>query len=863
MSTITSTGLGSGLDITDLVTKLVEAEKTPQSSLLTKQETTLNAKISALGSFKSAISSFQASLSALNRPSTFDTLSASSSNESILTASALSNADPGNYQIKVGQLASSHSLASASYANADDVIGTGSFTIQLGTYSADKSSFTANPDQGALTLNIDSTNNTLTGIRDAINDADAGVTAAVVYDGSGYRLAISSESGAANAMRISATSTDGLEVLNYNETDHDSATSLAQTQAAEDAELTINGLPVTSASNSVTKALKGVTLDLQQAQPDTTIKVSIKQDTSALTETLQSFVDAYNELQSTLKEVASYDVETQTASALFGDITVNSTMSKLRAGLNASVPGLTGSIDTLLDVGISLGSDGTFSLSTSKLEAALTSDPTGVKGLFSMLGQTFAMSGESSDASVEYVTASSDTAPGEYAINVTQAATQSILNGGTLGSLTVDADNDVFRFEVDGVETGDITLTQGTYANGDDLATEIQTQLDADTALQDAGASLTVTYDSGANELVFTSASYGTTSHVAITQAESGASALGMDVASGTAGLDVAGTIGGETATGKGQVLTATVGDAAGLQVRITDATTGDRGTLSLTSGSTAGVAYVMATDDTLAGEYAIEVTQAATQGTLAGAATSSLTVDGDNNTLQVTVDGVSSKTISLTQATYASGDDLAAEIQSRINGDSNLKAAGVSVAVEYDTDHFTLTSSSYGSDSEVSITQVGPAGPATLGLWVGSGIAGLDVAGTINGEAATGKGQFLTSSSGASKGLQLLIADSQTGNRGTVSFSRGLMDSLNNLLDNILDSKDGTIAARSTSLNDALTQNAADQKTLDTRMNALEARLYVQFNAMDAMVATLQSTSDYLTQSLASLPFTNKQSNA
>ncbi len=197
MSAITSTGLGSGLDINGLVTKLVSAESTPVTTRLDKQEIGLQAKISAFGSFKGALSSLQDSFAALGKAQTFQKVTATTSDAAYMTASANANADLGSYKIQINQLAQNHALATnKTYASPSEVVGSGSLTVKFGTttYNTDGSykDFTLNQDKAALSLTIDSSNNTLTGVRDAINKANAGVNASIVYNGSGYQLVINS-----------------------------------------------------------------------------------------------------------------------------------------------------------------------------------------------------------------------------------------------------------------------------------------------------------------------------------------------------------------------------------------------------------------------------------------------------------------------------------------------------------------------------------------------------------------------------------------------------------------------------------------------------------------------------------------------
>ena len=573
---ITTQGIGSGMDISGIVSKLVSAEQAPETMLLDTRQANDEAKISAVATVMGGLSSFQSALSGLSTQNTFQSLNATSSNTSTLTASATSDADLGSYQVQVNQLATSQDLASQDYSSASAVVGTGTLTIKFGT-DPTSANFAQNADKGALTLTIDSSNNTLTGIRDAINQANAGVNATVMYDGTGYRLVLTStDSGTKNAMQITADSSDGLTALNYNA----SSANMTEEQAAKDAQLVINGLSVTSSSNTVGNVLKGVTLNVQQTG---STSLAIARNTSGMSDAVNALVKAYNTLVTTVKGVDSYDPSTQSAGVLFGDFTVENLMSKLQMAIDTPIPGLTGPVKSLVDLGITTQSDGTLSVDNTKLNSALSSDPTDVAALFATIGTA-------SDSGVTYVSASDNTEVGQYAVDITQAATQGYLDGGTLttpaGSpITVDATNNTFGFSVDGISSGDITLTPSTSYTPTSLAAELQSRINGDSSLRAAGVGVSVNYDQANNRFVFVSNRYGLSSQVGITSAGSGAAALGLSVATGTAGQDIAGTIGDQAAQGDGQLLTASAGNADGLQLSIADSQTGDRGTVNFTHG--------------------------------------------------------------------------------------------------------------------------------------------------------------------------------------------------------------------------------------------------------------------------------------
>ena len=755
MTSITSTGLGSGLDIKTLVSSLVSAEQTPATKRLDTQEAKLTTQISSYGNIKSAMSTFQSSLTALTNLNTFQKLTATSSDIATVTATASSNADPASYNLEVKQLAKSQTLATSALPFATSTVGTGTLTIKFGTTTYDPltdiyTGFTQGGNQGALTLTIDPSNNTLAGISSAINKANAGVTAAVITDNTGSRLVLNStQTGANNSMEISVADTDGintdtsgLSALAFNA----DATNMTQHQTAQDAKLAINGLDILSSSNTVNTAIKGLALNLQQAQPGKIVTVGISQNNDDITTAVNAFVKGYNDLITIVNPLTTYDATAQKGGLLQGDATLGGAMARLRSSLGNIVGGLNGAARSLADIGITTQKDGTLALDSTRLSSQLASNRSGVTSVFAVLGRP-------SNGNVSFSSSTTDTKAGQYAIDITQEATQSVLNGAVLASLTVGVGNDTFAIKVDGAQSGTISLTQKTYANYAELATEIQSRINGDTALTAKGVSVDVTYDTSNNLVLMSRTSS---------------------------------------------------------QVEITDNTT--------TIFPTVGVG---------------------------------------NDTFAIKVDGAQSGTISLTQKTYANYAELATEIQSRINGDSALKAKGVSVGVTYDTSNkrMVLMSKSYGASSQVEITA-----NTTQGLSVDADsttTTGQDVAGTIGGLAATGKGQVLTSTAGNPLGLKLLISDNTIGIKGTVDFSRGLMEGLNTVMTGLL-SKTGTLTNRTDGLQKGLTDIATARTKLANKMSAYQIQLYDRFNRMDALVGQMQSTASFLTQQFYSTKSTN-----
>ena len=221
MASIQSLGIGSGLLTNELVDDIIATEREPAENRLNREQELLEARISAYGEISASVSAFSTALQGLSLPSTFNASTATSTNESAITATASSVSVAGDYIIEVDSLAAKHSLASGAYENLDDTVGSGSLTFRFGTITVDGEnnyqSFAVNGASSTKTVTINSTNNTLAGVRDAVNNADFGVQASIIDDGSGFRLLFTSEeSGAANSIEVVAAGDAGIRALNYN-----------------------------------------------------------------------------------------------------------------------------------------------------------------------------------------------------------------------------------------------------------------------------------------------------------------------------------------------------------------------------------------------------------------------------------------------------------------------------------------------------------------------------------------------------------------------------------------------------------------------------------------------------------------------
>jgi len=345
---VTSTGIGSGLNIGAIVSSLTTAYGAAQTNQLTNQQNTLDAQVSAYGTFTAALDTLKLSLPSLEDPSQLAAFAATVADKNIATATTASGAVAGTYNLLVNNLATVATATSARLSSTA-AVGTGTLTIAVG---------------GASTaITIDSTNNTLAGIAAAINSTpNAGVSASVITGTGGSRLVLTGTStGAANQITVTPSGGDG------------GLASLALTTVpAQDANFSINNFPATSGSNIVANAISGVTLNLQQASaPATPTTLTISPDTSSAQGAIDKFVTAVNGVLSSIQTLTSYDPSTKAAGPLNGNATLEAFQNQLQSILGRFT-NTGGGVKSLTDLGISAGTAGTYSTDDAKLGNALS-----------------------------------------------------------------------------------------------------------------------------------------------------------------------------------------------------------------------------------------------------------------------------------------------------------------------------------------------------------------------------------------------------------------------------------------------------------------------------------------------------------
>ncbi len=373
MASISSLGAGSGIFSADLVDQLVNAERQPVELRLNRRESEAQTKISAFGAIKSALEALQSPLEALSANDGLKALTASSSNESVATVSVdPETANRGSYSVNVTQLAQTQSLASGTFADSDTTtVGTGTLTFTVNGVSTD--------------VTVDSTNNTLQGLADAINDSEAGLSAGVVDTGSGFRLVLSSdESGVDNAIQVSVADDDGnntdatgLSQFAFNGT----ASNLTETVEAKDALLEVNGIAVSRSSNTVEDVIEGVTFDVKSLG---TTSVKVDRNPDEVADRVQEFVDKYNAVLDIFDKASGYNADTGVGGILSGDSTIRNIERDLRSVLTNIPAGLeNSSVRTLADLGIKTNaSTGKLEFDATEFKEKLSDNPTAVADLF-------------------------------------------------------------------------------------------------------------------------------------------------------------------------------------------------------------------------------------------------------------------------------------------------------------------------------------------------------------------------------------------------------------------------------------------------------------------------------------------------
>lgn len=386
MTTISTLGIGSGLDLSTILDNLSTAEKASLTPI-SNQQSAYTAKLSAYGTLSSALTTFQSANTALNSADLFTATSATSSS-SAFRATTSGSTIAGKYSISVTQLAQAQTLTSGVQSSNTTALGSSDASRTLSIKLSDGTS-------KDITLTSDQTS--LTGMRDAINSANAGVSASIIKTGDGaYRLSLTaSKTGEANAVSsVTVTGDDTLQgIVGFDATKTDAENPLTVSVKAQDAELTVNNVAITSSTNTISDALEGITLNLNDVTSGNQT-LTITQDTSKASTAISNFVDAYNNLLDQFTSLTKYtavdvgsDTQDSSNGALVGDSTLRTIQTQIKSLLTNTASSST--YKTLAQIGITSDpTSGELTLDSDKLKTELAKDPAGVKEMIVGDGKT-------------------------------------------------------------------------------------------------------------------------------------------------------------------------------------------------------------------------------------------------------------------------------------------------------------------------------------------------------------------------------------------------------------------------------------------------------------------------------------------
>lgn len=790
---INTLGGGSGINSGNLVEQLSEIEKAPKQQIIDSKREKFEAQVSDYGLLRSALALLQDSADILADPASFNSKNATFTDSTSLIPVSIEDDTPlGDYTFEVLEIAQAQSLSSAAvFASSSDTVGKGVMNFSFGGWDGGLTTFTENTEKAGFSITIDDSNNSLKGLRDAINAADKGVQASIINDGSGEKLVIKAPSGAKQQLEINVVedgAAPGLAAFAFEAGNQ----LMNQNQDGHDASLKVNGLLVSRSSNSIDDVVDGFKFDLAKKAPGEIMTVSIVEDKASAELSIRDFVESYNTFLEVMEPLVDFNEETDEFGSLHRDATSTALMRNLRSVIVSEVPEVQSAFNFIGTIGVRTELDGTMTIDEETFTKAFNED-------FSAIKELFAPATSSSSDKITVNGFGTQTVPGSYEVVILQDPEKGKVTGAAAeGTLLADLDaplagyltggaSDVdlvanifasapasgdydFQISVDGTLSNNIQLTTGVdYTDVATLAAHIQAQINADTNLTGAGSSVTVSHDG-----------------------------LGFVVKSDSTGA--ASAVTGFTGAG---VNVAELGLGAGVE----------------TAGS----------DDAPVGAY----------------------------DFTINVNGVSSGNISIDPGSYADHDALAAHIKAQINADTALQAGGSSVNVSWDTDHFVIESSRYGAVSAVSVTAVG-ANAADLGLAAGTSSSGKDVSGTVGGKNGFGVGNVLLPELNSDPyGLSFIVQEGATDS--TVNFSRGFGSTLSQLIEGYLKTS-GVIASRvsgENGLNEKIKDLDNDQSELERRMTAYTDRLMAQFQNMERIVASLNSSGGFLDGILDRLPFT------
>ena len=851
---------GSGLNITQIVDSLVDAEKTPQENSIQTKIDAKTTSISAIGEVKSALTVVSTALTSLVGKTSL----AVSSNSTAVTASITdpSKATSLNSSMTVSALATGQTLAFTGYANTTSIVGAGSLILERGDWSS--GSFVASATTASTSLTVAATD-TLASLRDKINALSYGVTASIIGTGDDtYNLVLKSGEGKENALRITATenpSGSGLSAI-----DNTSTNSSKQKIAGVDAAIVVDGMSLTRSSNIITDLFEGYTVNLVSTT-STSANLTAAVDVTTATTNLQSLVTAINTLKEVLNAKTFRGDASTGSGELAKDTVINSLKKQIDSLTTSPLAGFGATSVYLSNLGVRTERSGTLTLNTTVLKNELTNNPSSLDAVFNSM-----YSSDSSLLSVSGGTNSKPTA-GTYAFAMT-----AYVSGAFTGLVSSDtspgvaSSNNTIQVTVDGTTSGTVNVPSAEYSSEAALATAIQTVINNDSTLSSAGKKVVVTHSNGSYSI--TSGSTGASTSMVINAI--GSNLDGFLKFVGTTDVDNIGASQSGTAstalTLNGSSVTATDTDG------IVDAETlSSSGNFTLdgaqtSSGSATGLnSFITIASPNNNSSVTFTITGTDIDGnaqteTITGVNNNTVTSTKIFKTVTQIASNASASAVNVgTVAAYVDTDGKRPSIVSA-GGDESSKTftiVGTDLSGVAQTEVVTgpaANATVLGSKTFKTITSITPSanttGNVTMGF-TGVGITTTGVTGsaTLNSVAMTADvtNNIFSISSGLAAGLK--VAYSGLGASTSVYYGQSLLDKFTSYISTALTSTAaGSVSKRITTLNTELTSQSDLLTDLNTKFETTRSRYIQQFSAMESAVTSLKSTGEYLTNLFKSM---------
>jgi flagellar hook-associated protein 2 len=840
---------GSGLNITQIVDSLVQAEKTPQSELINNKITKNNTSISAIAEVKSALSGLSSSIKTL-KGSTALTPTSNSTSITVEINDA-SKATTLDSSITVSSLAAGQTLAFSGFSSSTAIVGGGTLKLERGDWSS--GSFVASSTVSSQDITVSSTD-TLASLRDKINALNYGVTASIVGTGDGtFNLVLKSETGAENALRVTATespSGSGLASI-----DNTSTNASKQKIAGVDASIVVDGITLTRSTNNITDLFEGYSVNLISTT-SSAAKIVSSVDIDQAEKYLQTFVDAVNVIKKVFNEKTFRGSSSSKPGPLASDTVILGIKKRIESFFSSGISGFGTNNLYLSNLGVRTEKDNTLSLNSTILAKELKNNPATYDAIFNSM--------YSSGSSLLSVSGGTNKPPkaGSYTFAMTAFVAGAVTGLNDIDSTPeITSSNNTIQLTVDGTTSGTITVPASHYSSQGALATAIQTAINNDSTLTSAGKSVIVSYEN--SSYTIKSSSKGSDTSMVI-------NAIGSNLdsflkMSGSADTDNIGTSQSGTANNalllNGSGVTAT--DPDGL---VDAETLGSSGNFNLDGTQAGGTlnSHITITSSNNLSSVSFTITGTSVTGASITETISGTTAGGTVTSSKIfkTVTQISSNAAAAavnvgTKAAFVDITGERASITSLGSDESSISFTVVGTDMSGVTQTEVITgpsanSTAIGSKTFQTISSITPnsntTGSISLGFsGVGITTTGVTGSATLNGISMIPDVTNNLFSMASGDGAGLKVQYSGLGANANVFYGESSIDMITNYVDDLLSSSNSTISDRLSRLNkDVASQNTL-LSDLDTQFESIRSRYVQQFSAMEQAVTSLKSTGSYL----------------